>query len=190
MKAGTLDVREWDVGPDIDVPGVVGVIDRMRETFDHIEWAGRNRTLRALVVVLRGIGPDRYRVLDAAHARRKTTLAREGLMLGQFHPQCDERAARNRELLVSRSPVPMFALRHMAFHDVMFLNADPRWFDAYRRRYGKRYRQGSVPDPFFAQVFQEAQAKWGADEADRTETETTEAERTEAEANEAGKGDQ
>ncbi|MET9297171.1 DUF6875 domain-containing protein [Streptomyces sp. NPDC003077] len=161
MNAGTLDVREWDVDPAVDTEGMVALVRRMRETFHGIEWAGRNRTLHALVIVLPGIGPDRFAVLDETHLRMKTEFAREGLMLGHFHPECTERAGRNEEFLVSRSPVPMFALRHMAFHDVLFLNARPEWFAAYRARYGKRYERGSVPDPLFAEVFDRARERWG-----------------------------
>ncbi|MEV5509956.1 DUF6875 domain-containing protein [Streptomyces orinoci] len=164
IKAGTLETRVWPVAPDIDTGGLVEIVHRMTETFDTMAWQGRNRTLHALVVVLPGLADDRLPLLDQAHARMKTELAHRGLMLGQFHAACDERAARNREFMVSRSPVPMLALRHMAFHDVMFLHTDPGWFAAYRARYGARYRTGSVPDPLFAELFAEAQRTWGEEQ--------------------------
>ncbi|MFI9722600.1 DUF6875 domain-containing protein [Streptomyces sp. NPDC052396] len=161
LKAGSLETRVWDTAPDTDTAGLVRIIRRLTETFDAMAWQGRNRTLHALVVVLPGLPPGRLPLMDRAHSLMKTELAQRGLMLGQFHAACDERAARNREFPVSRSPVPMFALRHMAFHDVMFLHTDPRWFAAYRARYGARYRSGSVPDPLFAEIFAQAQRTWG-----------------------------
>ncbi|GHF58635.1 hypothetical protein GCM10010218_44940 [Streptomyces mashuensis] len=163
LKAGSLELRAWDVAPDTGVAGMVDVVRRMTEAFDAMAWTGHNPALHALVVVVRGLAPERFGILDAAHAEAKTPLARRGLMLGQFHPHCPEPAARNPRFPVSLCPVPLLALRRMAFHDVLFLHGHPAWFAAYRERYGDRYDQGTVPDPFFVRLFAQARQAWGDD---------------------------
>lgn len=102
--------------------------------------------------ILTGLPEGSHRLLDEGHALAKPELVGRGLMLAQCHPDCDERAARNPEFEVSRSPVPMLAMRWMAFHDVLFLDSDPEWFTAYEERYGGRHERGSIADPLFAEA--------------------------------------
>ncbi|MFI0709178.1 tryptophan 2,3-dioxygenase [Streptomyces inhibens] len=160
LKANSLRVEEWRLPAGITAEALAGVVERMTATFAKLDRAGRNPALHALVVVLPQLGAAHGALLDQAQRRAKTSLVRRGLMLGQFHPHCDERAARNGEFPVSRAPVAMFALRRMAFHDVLFLDSDPEWFAAYRDRFGTRYRSGTAPDPLFAELFHRAQERW------------------------------
>ncbi len=160
MKARTFHLEEWPVDPEIGVDGLVNLVGRMAESFQNANWAGRNRTLHTLVSVLTGFPKDQLKLLDDVHGQMKSGLVRRGLMLGQFHSECDERAARNADFRVSNAPVPMLAMRNLAFHDVLFLGSDPEWFAAYQERYGDRYECGSIPDPLFSEVFARAQAKW------------------------------
>ncbi|MFD3919032.1 DUF6875 domain-containing protein [Streptomyces sp. NPDC058595] len=159
-KARTFLLREWEVDPEIDTEGLVQVVRRMAETFETIRWEGRNRTLHTLVLVLSGLPERRFRLLDEAHRLVKPELVDRELMAAQFHPHCDERAARNPEFQVARAPVPMLAMRRMAFHDVLFLDSDPEWFAAYEKRYGTRHERGSVVDPLFAETFAAARDRW------------------------------
>jgi hypothetical protein len=107
------------------------------------------RLKKALIVVFPKI-PDRQGfVLDVVHSRIKSLFVKRGLMVGQFHPFCDERSVHNKDFLVSRSPYPLLAIRNMAFHDIIFLkdHDDPSWFDEYNRRYGERLKEvDKVPD--------------------------------------------
>ncbi|MBQ1120828.1 DUF6875 domain-containing protein [Streptomyces sp. B15] len=160
MEAETLRVAEWEVGPEPDVADLVALVHRMVDTFQEMEWPIRNRTLHAFVVVLTGLDAAALPLLDEAHRRVKPELVRHYLMLGQFHPSCDERAARNPGLRVSRAPVPLFALRHMAFHDVLFLDDDEEWFGAYHARFGRRYASVTMPDRLFADRYARACEKW------------------------------
>ncbi|MFI8850452.1 DUF6875 domain-containing protein [Streptomyces sp. 891-h] len=162
IEAGTLRVAQWEVGPEPSVEDLVALVHRMVDTFQETEWATRNRTLHAFVVVLGGLDATALPLLDEAHRRVKHELVARYLMLGQFHPACEERAARNPGLRVSRAPVPLFALRHMAFHDVLFLDGDEEWFGAYHARFGRRYASVTMPDPLFADRYARACAKWPA----------------------------
>ena len=156
-----MEIRVRDLPAEPTAADLVGAIDQAVAEFRELDFAGRNPTLHALVVVLPGIPDDRLELLDQAQAERKTELARDGLMLGQFHPRCPEPAARNPDFLVGRSPVPMIALRHMAFHDVLFLHERADWFEAYARRFGSRYRVGLAADPMFVSLFYQAARRHG-----------------------------
>jgi heptaprenyl diphosphate synthase len=156
LHAGSVEIRVWDVPAEPTEADLVAAIDRAVAEFRELDFTGRNPTLHALVVVFPGIPDDRLELLDRAQADRKTPLAGAGLMLGQFHPRCPEPAARNSAFLVGQAPVPMIALRHMAFHDVLFLHERPEWFEAYARRFGARYRVGLAADPSFVALFYRA----------------------------------
>jgi hypothetical protein len=132
------------------------LIHRMARDFEEREWAHSNATLHSLVLVLPDLPPSRWSALDRLQAELKAELADRGLMLGQFHPQCPEPAARNPFFAVSRSPVPLLAMRRMALHDVLFLQHDRGYFAAYRRRFADRYEQGTVTDPLFRDAYQRA----------------------------------
>ncbi len=161
LQAGSVEIQVWDLPADPGEADLVDAIDRAAAEFRRLDFAGRNPTLHALVVVLPDLAGDQLDRLDAAQAVRKTELARDGLMLGQFHPRCPEPAARNPDFLVGRSPLPMIALRHMAFHDVLFLHERPDWFEAYARRFASRYRVGLTADPMFVTLFYQAARRHG-----------------------------
>jgi len=162
INAQTFLLEEWEVDPDTDTEELMRLVRRMAQAFENIQWEGRNSFLHTLVVVLTGLPEEHHHLLDEAHARAKPELVERGLMLAQFHPHCDERAVRNPEFRVSRSPVPMLAMRRMALHDVLFLGSDPEWFAAYEKRYGGRFERGSVSDPLFVAAFTEARKRWGS----------------------------
>jgi hypothetical protein len=164
IRNETLLLRAQSVGPEAGVQELVALIDDMTRTFAETEWREPNSALHALVTVVIGLPGDRLHLLDDAHAAAKPGLVSRGLMLGQFHPRCGEMAARNPDFAVARSPVPMLALRHMAFHDVLFLHQEREWFASYRRAYGKNHERGHVADPLLAEVYRQAVERWGRDD--------------------------
>ncbi len=59
---------------------------------------------------------------------------------------------------VSKAPLPLFAIRAIALHDVFFLSERPHWFQQYRERFGKFFGPGStVMDPLLVERYQEAE---------------------------------
>jgi len=159
-RAGSLLFQQWTAPPDVDAEAVVQFAHRMVDTFRSIVWPGSNGALHTLVAIVLDLPEDRLTLLDDAQSMVKTELVLDGLMLGQFHAKCEEGSARNPEFPVSRSPVPMLALRNMAFHDILFLRDRPDWFSAYARRYGDRYGEGLSVDPYFADLFAQAEQRW------------------------------
>ncbi len=104
-------------------------------------YADKERINKALLIVFPKLEADHYKALDLCHALIKPDMVENSLMVGQFHPACDTPAVHNsawRE--VSRSPVPLIAMRHMAIHDILFLQSDKDWFLQYELQFGQRFR--------------------------------------------------
>lgn len=160
LKVGSLHVEEWPVAEHPDVDAIVAVIERMVRRFGEIAWAGKNATLHALAVVLPDLTAEQSHVLDDAQRLAKADVVRRGLMVGQFHSVCKDRAVRNPDFEVSQSPVPILVVRNLAFHDILFLDSTPEWFALYAARYGHRYERPSAIDPLFATRYAQARARW------------------------------
>lgn len=162
LRAGTLEIRIRTVGPAPNATVVADALLGALEEFDLIGWTGSNPALRSLLVVLPDLEPDQYHLLDDAHGEVKPEAVRRGLMIGQFHPACQEPAARNPGFPVNRSPVPLVAIRPMALHDILFLKDRREWFEEYRRRFGSHFKPGrDAAEPLFAELFRKADAEHG-----------------------------
>ncbi|CRK56718.1 hypothetical protein [Alloactinosynnema sp. L-07] len=162
QRMGSLETRVRLVGSS---PSAALMTELMRcalDEFDDIEWKASNPNLHALLVVLPDLARDSLEVLDQAHAAVKSESVHRGMMIGQFHQDCDEVAARNPDFAVSRSPVPLFAIRSMAVHDVLFLSGREDWFMVYATRFGSRYWKGARGvDPVLVTQFDKACAAYG-----------------------------
>lgn len=160
LRADSLEVRVRPVGPTPSARLVTQIVRDGLHEFDQIEWRGSNQSLRSLLVAIPDLPTDQCHLLDEAHRVVKPAAVARGLMIGQFHPVCDEPAARNPEFRVSRSPVPLVAIRRMALHDILFLKDDPAWFAEYRARFGPRYRPGrTAVEQLFVALYNEACAE-------------------------------
>ncbi|CAL9348923.1 hypothetical protein C1708_30750 [Streptomyces sp. DH-12] len=130
--------------------------------YELTTWQGRNPMLRAMVVALPDLRSEDTGLLDQAHARVKDAFVAQGLMIGQFHENCEVTAARNPRFAVSKAPLPLFAIRAIALHDVFFLSERPHWFQQYRQRFGKFFGPGStVMDPLLVERYQKAEQAYG-----------------------------
>lgn len=166
MRVDALTIRVRLLGPMPNASLVEETVRCALDEFETIEWHTSNPALRALLVVIPDLPADRLDLFDEAHRQVKPESVRRGFMIGQFHERCEEQAARNPMFLVSRSPVPVLAVRPMAVHDVLFLSGRREWFMEYVARFGDRYRNGRPGlDPMFIQIFKESLAKFGLDHA-------------------------
>jgi heptaprenyl diphosphate synthase len=104
--------------------------------FDPVE-----QKKKALLAIFPEIPSERTYVLDIVHAKIKHKFVGLGLMVGQFHQNCNERGIYNRGFRVSISPYPLMAVRHMALHDIIFLKENEEWFKAYNIRFGERFKE-------------------------------------------------
>jgi hypothetical protein len=156
-----LHIVQFDAEPGRDE--TIALVWQMARMLDEDRWENKNRTLRAIVSVLPDLEGPSLGLLDEVQKSLKPDLAAQGLMLGQFHELCNDTAARNPNFLVSRSPVPVLALRHMAFHDVLFLGDERSCFASYDERFGKRYESGGNLDALLVQTYEKARARFADD---------------------------
>ncbi|MGW0916259.1 DUF6875 domain-containing protein [Streptomyces sp. NPDC002784] len=133
--------------------------DLLEEELTRFVRRPAENSLDSLVVVLPDLAEAGYAALDEVHARLKDTAVAGGAMIGQFHPACDERSVRNDGFRVSRSPLPLLAVRHMAAHDILFLHELPHWFAAYRERFGAQFTDGRVREPLMLGLYASAERR-------------------------------
>jgi len=119
-------------------------------------------SLESRLIVMPLMGPAGWATLDSVyHADLKSLAVESGLMVGQFHPRCDERAVRNPDFAVSVAPVALLAMRYMAPHDILFLHRSEQWFKEYDHRFGAHFERGRIRDPLLLSLYGEARERYG-----------------------------
>lgn len=76
--------------------------------------------------------------IDGGHKLLRMEYVGQGLMLGEFHPTSGVASVRNDQLPVMQAPVPMYAIRGITPHDIMFLDRpteDPQRRISYLEHY-------------------------------------------------------
>ncbi|MGN2639001.1 DUF6875 domain-containing protein [Nocardia takedensis] len=90
------------------------------ELFGGCETAFRRG---ALLAVFPDIDPaEAEQFIDGGHAAVRAQFVRHGLMLGEFHRTSSVGSVHDSSFKVMGSPVPMFAVRAMTTHDILFLD--------------------------------------------------------------------
>lgn len=102
-----------------------------------------------------------WRWLDQVYESLKDHAVSAHLMIGQFHPDCEERAVRNSNFRVSRAPIALLAIRRMAPHDVLFLHDARDWFRRYQDKFKSHMERGRVRDELMLKLYTDAVAKHG-----------------------------
>ncbi|MEZ4869359.1 MAG: hypothetical protein R3C14_49005 [Caldilineaceae bacterium] len=114
-------------------------------TFEALPpFADRLKLTKALLVVFPHLPDAQTCILDRVHTNIKDSFVKAGLMIGQFHQQCDVPSVYNKDFMVSRAPLPLMAIRYMALHDILFLSEREDWFQLYQARFGYRFAKGEV----------------------------------------------
>jgi heptaprenyl diphosphate synthase len=145
-----------------DINDVVSVMRHYMSTFpSNYPKNASSAILQTLLVVFPAIPAECSTVIDDAHKILKDEYVQNGLMLGQFHMTCPEPAVYNPDFSVMVSPLPFYAIRYMAQHDILFLHSDPAWFSEYDTRLGEPYRHGKVSNPLFVQQYKQAKEQLG-----------------------------
>jgi uncharacterized protein DUF6875 len=150
-----------DIRYDIAGSSESELIDKLRAEISEFAAAGRplrntGVQLESKLVVMPCLDTEGWERLDAAYGHLKDFAVERGLMVGQFHPRCDERAVRNPDFRVSVAPVAMLAIRHMAPHDILFLHRSERWFNEYHSRFQSYYQRGRIRDSLLLSLYRAA----------------------------------
>lgn len=161
-RARSLETSVRLVGPTPSLALLTEIVRCSLDEFDSISWQTSNPHLRALLVVLPDLPSEDLHLLDQAHAIVKPESVTRGMMIGQFHENCTEKAARNPRFNVSRSPVPLVAVRLMAMHDVLFLADRREWFQEFANRFGAKFRKSRRGiDPLLYDLYHKACNEYG-----------------------------
>jgi heptaprenyl diphosphate synthase len=148
---------------DIDGSSGPELSDKLRAEISEFGKKGRpphntGVLLESRLIVMPRMDPEGWERLNAVHAYLKNYAAELGLMIGQFHPDCDERAVRNSGFRVSIAPIAMLAIRHMAPHDILFLHHSERWFKEYDSRFRSHFR---IRDSLLLSLYSRARDRYG-----------------------------
>jgi hypothetical protein len=101
------------------------------DTADH-------KTAALLAVFPDVAAPAAHEFIDGGHKALRMEYVSSGLMLGEFHAASEVGSVRNEELVVMQSPLPMYAVRGLTPHDILFLDRpteDPQRRIAYLEHY-------------------------------------------------------
>ncbi|MFD1534967.1 DUF6875 domain-containing protein [Pseudonocardia aurantiaca] len=157
---------ETHIRYDIDGSSDPELSDQLRAEISEFGEAGRPSRntgvlLESRLIVMPRMGPAGWGRLDAVYASLKNFAVELGLMIGQFHPHCDERAIRNPDFRVSVAPVAMLAIRHMAPHDILFLHQSGQWFKEYDSRFRSHFQRGRIRDSLLLSLYSRARDRHG-----------------------------
>jgi hypothetical protein len=124
-------------GGEHDVQSIESTVDQYRRWFiELLEQHERTRQhLLAILVVLPGFDRTDSGPLDALQRRLKDAFVREGLMVGQFHPDCEQSGLWNEDFRPLRAPIPLLAIRQMVASDLPFLLGSASHLSAYLERF-------------------------------------------------------
>ena len=124
-------------GGEHDVQSIEALVDRYRRWFiELVEQSDpAHKHLLTILLVLPGFDRTDARPLDALQRRLKDAFVREGLMLGQFHLECEQTGLWNDDFRPLRAPIPVLAIRQMVGSDLPFLLESAEHLSAYLDRF-------------------------------------------------------
>jgi hypothetical protein len=163
LKQGDVEIRLRHDIDGADPEELVAALRAEITDFGTPDVQPRNRSgvrLESRVVVMPRLDAAGWARLDAAYPRLKQIAVAAGKMVGNFHPNCDDRAIRNPDFAVSVAPVAMVAIRHMAPHDILFLNDSAHWFREYDSRFHGHYARNQVRDPLLLSLYRKARGEF------------------------------
>jgi hypothetical protein len=104
----------------------IDTLMRMPRFFDRLAKERREPSdLLSLAIFPQGLGADGYyKFIDCAHTILKPFYMECGLMLGEFHPASTVRGAHSATFRPMRADVPLFVIRAMALHDILFIDGE------------------------------------------------------------------
>lgn len=124
-------------GSDIEAACVT--VLEFRDWYDELvlEIDPADRNFLSFVIPLPDFDAVDPAPLDALQGKLKDDFVRDGLMIGQFHPFCEQPGLWNNDFHPLRSPVPLLAIRIMVMYDLPFLIEEQRHLDAYLANFAK-----------------------------------------------------
>ncbi|MFE0702177.1 DUF6875 domain-containing protein [Streptomyces sp. NPDC058872] len=116
---------------------LTSAVDSLRTRYAKLAapLCDEDRELLTILLVLPDFDPADSSELDQLQRTAKDEFVAEGLMIGQFHPVCDEPGLYNDSFRPLRAPLPLLAVRQLLVFDLPFLMSDDTHFDHYLQRF-------------------------------------------------------
>lgn len=95
----------------------------------------KERQFLTVVILLPSFDHEDPAELNDLQAKLKDEFVMQGLMIGQFHPHCEEPGLWNQDFRPLQAPLPILAIRYMVSFDLPFLVGEQRHVDAYLTRF-------------------------------------------------------
>ncbi|MFI5548191.1 DUF6875 domain-containing protein [Streptomyces sp. NPDC085612] len=126
--------------PSADCEDLASAVDSLRTRHAVLSrpLSAEDRELLTILLVLPGFDPTDSVELDELQRKAKDEFVAEGLMIGQFHPVCEEPGLYNEAFRPLRAPLPLLAVRKLLVFDLPFLVSD----DAHMEHYLQRFAPG------------------------------------------------
>jgi hypothetical protein len=99
------------------------------------ELSEKERQFLTVVILLPSFDHEDPTELNDLQAQLKDEFVTQGLMIGQFHPHCEEPGLWNQNFRPLQAPLPLLAIRYMVPSDLPFLVGKARHVDAYLARF-------------------------------------------------------
>ncbi|MFJ9606109.1 DUF6875 domain-containing protein [Kitasatospora sp. NPDC101176] len=122
-------------GTGADLPALVGELRSWYEQLVGALTEESDRELLTVLLVLPQLDRADSTVLDELQRKAKDEFVEQGLMIGQFHPVCEEGGLWNRSFRPLRAPVPLLAVRKLLVFDLPFLVDDQAHLAHYLARF-------------------------------------------------------
>jgi hypothetical protein len=128
-----------------DMDRVQSAMDLMRNVFLHMHpespsdgaAASGDQIYKSIIVGFPKVtSADAPQIIDVLQHRLKAQYIRNGLMIGQFHPQCAEPGLHSSSFRPLQAPVPSLAIRHITRFDAPFMLESTEYVEGYVSRFG------------------------------------------------------
>jgi hypothetical protein len=122
---GALLFSAFDAA-DMAFDTYIATLMRLPYLFDRVAQT-RPEPSELLSLAVFPVGLQReayYKFIDCAHLVLKPFYMECGLMLGEFHPDSTVRGAHSASFRPMRADMPLFVIRAMALHDMLFIDGE------------------------------------------------------------------
>ncbi len=125
-EAKALHFCALDVG-EMSFDVFIEIMMRLPSLYNRVAGSLPERPdLLSLCVFPRNLRAElHYKLIDCAHSMLRPFYMSAGLMLGEFHPQSAARGVHSKIIFPLRSDVPMFVIRSITMHDILFIDREP-----------------------------------------------------------------
>jgi hypothetical protein len=112
-------------------------VEGLRSWYERLstKLSTSDQELLTILLVLPQLDHHSSAALDEVQRRAKDRFVADGVMIGQFHPACEQPGLWNQDFKALRAPVPLLAIRKLVVFDMPFLMDTNVHAESYFRRF-------------------------------------------------------